>query len=166
MGRNRFSEAMIGQRFNELIVIEIIGPECKCLCDCGNITVAVTGNVRLGNTKSCGCRRKRKSSETGKKITHGMSYTRTYVSYSKMKERCLNSNHVQYHCYGGRGIKICDRWLLSFENFLEDMGERPLDRSLDRINNDGDYMKDNCRWATDVEQANNRRKRAIVLVKM
>ena len=74
-----------------------------------------------------------------------------------MKSRCLDPNAVGYEYWGGRGITICDRWIDSFENFLEDMGERPEGKSLDRINNDGNYEKENCRWATPQEQRGNRR---------
>lgn len=147
---------MIRQKFNELTIVEVVGPRYICLCDCGNITIVLGTNIRSNNTKSCGCRRKRVASTIGKNKTHGMSYTRTYRSWIKMKERCLNPNHDHYHRYGGRGIKICDRWLLSFENFLEDMGDRPEDRSLDRIDNNNGYEKNNCRWATRIEQNINR----------
>ena len=74
-----------------------------------------------------------------------------------MKQRCLNKNKQNYHFYGGKGISICDRWLNSFENFLEDMGERPSGMSLDRVNSEKDYCKENCRWSTAKQQANNRK---------
>jgi hypothetical protein len=80
----------------------------------------------------------------------------TYSSWTNMKNRCLNPNHAAYPLYAGRGIRICERWLHSFDNFLADMGERPPGKTLDRVNNDGHYEQGNCRWATWVEQIRNR----------
>lgn len=82
----------------------------------------------------------------------------TYYSWSKMKERCLNPNHEKYSNYGGRGIKVCERWM-SFENFLADMGERPYGKTLDRKEVNGNYEPENCRWATAKQQRRNQRKR-------
>ena len=91
---------------------------------------------------------------------HGMSDSPTYHSWLSMKQRCTNPNDIGYANYGGRGIKVCDRWLHSFVNFYADMGLRPEGMTLDRKDNDGDYEPDNCKWSTLVEQAANQRRPA------
>lgn len=130
-----------------------------CRCSCGNLAKVRGSNLRTGTTKSCGCYRA--EVERVSAITHGRTCTATYRSWRGMKERCLNPNNSHYKNYGGRGIKVCERWM-EFLSFLEDMGERPSHKTLDRINNDGNYEPANCRWATDREQRANKRPREKV----
>ncbi len=109
-------------------------------------------------------KRKPMSEETKKKIgnanrKHGVyKESAIYVTWCNMKQRCYNKNNIGYKNYGGRGIKICDRWLNSFENFYEDMGNKPIGMTLERINNNGDYMPNNCKWASWTDQHRNQRK--------
>jgi hypothetical protein len=128
----------------------------KCVCDCGTVKIFYAKHVKKGSSKSCGCLT----------ITHGLtrngkSSTELNV-YGGMKARCLNHNHIAFKSYGGRGIKICDRWLGSFLNFYEDMGLRPNGKSLDRKDNNGDYTPENCKWSTPTEQQNNTRRNKII----
>ena len=98
-------------------------------------------------------------------ITHGMTKTPEYHAWIDMKHRCFNPNNKQYSNYGGRGITVCDRWKNSFQNFLADMGSRlTAKHSLDRINNDGDYCPDNCKWSTNAEQQNNQRNNHLITI--
>ena len=146
-----------------------------CLCECGKLVRIKSGNFCNGNSKSCGCLEIEKSTkrilETRDKAVaaareentlHGHcknnKETRTYHSWRSMKTRCTNPKADNYADYGGRDIKICDRWLDSFENFLEDMGPRPTWMTLNRLNVDGDYTPENCNWATQSEQSSNTRK--------
>jgi hypothetical protein len=125
-------------------------------CSCGNEKWILAQNVKNGRTKSCGCI----STELKVKATtkHGMHKTRIYQTYHDMKDRCLNSNNPRYHRYGGRGIIICERWLSSFENFYEWAVSNGYSDTLtiERVNNDGNYCPENCKWATMEEQLKNR----------
>lgn len=152
--------------YERLTVIEHIGPSKNgsvrwlCQCECGNTKIVRGDSLANGNTKSCGCLQKDIARETH--TTHGHIRTdkrsREYLTWSGMKARCTNPKASNYKHYGERGITICETWLNSFKQFLEDMGERPENTSIDRIDNDGNYEPDNCRWATAAEQRSNQRR--------
>lgn len=132
-----------------------------CKCDCGTIKRIYGVGLNNKRTVSCGCKRR---SLGGKNKTHGLTKTRIYSIWSGMKARCLNRRDDAYKYYGGRGIAICERWL-SFENFLLDMGkEHTIGLTLERIDNNGNYEPSNVKWATLVEQANNKRNNRIIIV--
>lgn len=128
-------------------------------CICGNEKLILESSVKSGHTKSCGCLQLKSAYVSGcKRKKHGLSFSNTYRSYRAMKTRCYSSNFIHYHSYGGRGITVCPQWVDSFKQFYADMGDRPVNKTLDRIDVDGNYEPSNCKWSTASEQANNRRK--------
>lgn len=152
-------------KFGKLEVISYAGKDKHkktlwlCRCECGNETRSIAGHLLAGKSTKClPCIN----------VTHGHTRNKekvgvspTYGTYVAMIARCTDPNHIGWHIYGGNGVSVCGRWLESFENFLADMGERPEDRTLDRINPFGNYEPGNCRWATGKEQAANKREEQI-----
>ena len=161
---------LTGMKFSRLTVI---GPAPKrlvcgvlrttwaCVCDCGNKIDVTTNSLRRGNTKSCGCQKR--DSTVARNTTHGNSKHPLYQRWAGMVQRCRNPNHIGFANYGGRGIKVCERWL-NFENFLADMGMPAPGESLDRIDPNADYKPENCRWATAAKQSRNTCRNVIVTV--
>lgn len=152
---------LLGQRFGRLLILHAaarVGDRTAwiCLCDCGVIKIVTTKALRVGSTHSCGCMRM----QHGQSARTGKPPSPSYQSWTAMIQRCRNPNAAGYRNYGGRGITICKRWL-SFPDFFADMGARPKDTELDRINNDGNYEPGNCRWATPAIQGSNRRTNRI-----
>lgn len=172
-----------GKKYGKLTALSFVGvhPLKKkarwlCRCDCGNMTT-VEGRLLSGRngTKSCGClvaemNRLVKRNRKGMKLTHGEAghspdgRTTEYVTWLSMRQRCNDKNHTNYKNYGNRGITVCDEWNGSFEHFLEDMGRKPdAQYSIDRIDPNKGYFKENCRWASCKTQQNNKTNNSSVL---
>lgn len=145
------------ERFGQLTVLSADGAYRLCRCDCGREKRIRIDHLKSGATVSCGCVGRRNSAAA--KTTHGMSHTRTFKIWLGMLDRCRNDRSGNY---GSRGIAVCDRWQ-TFENFFSDMGEAPSpNHSLDRIDVNGGYQPDNCRWATRTQQARNTRVNTVL----
>ena len=157
---------LVGMKYHRLTVVsrapnKRTSSAWNCVCECGGEVVVTGTDLRNGHTKSCGCFRKETTRATRRK--HGATGTPTYEAWKSMKKRCSNQENSDFPSYGGRGIQVCERWINSFPNFLEDMGERPENKSsIDRINNNGNYEPENCRWSTQKEQCNNKRNNVLL----
>lgn len=152
-----------GDKYGSLTILAEVNKQnnfrmFECECDCGSRKTFRLNDLRNGHASSCGCLRVRSCS------THRMSKCYEYKVWQDIKTRCLNKRHKSFGYYGGRGIKVCDRWM-KFESFYEDMGPKPgPGYSIDRIDNDGDYCPENCRWATKKEQNSNTRRRRVLKI--
>jgi len=173
MGRNKSNPVdSIGVRFGALVVLDVHDRSVTastqtpmlCKCDCGAEKVVSHGNLLKGNTRSCGCRRSTALFKHGLAGRDHSLRPNAYASWVAAKERCLSPGHVNFKHYGGRGIKMCDRWAKSFNAFFADMGERPDGFSLERIDVNGDYCPDNCVWIPLAAQRDNLRRTLRITV--
>lgn len=150
-----------GNTYGRLTVLSIVNRKYhwNCLCSCGKETIVLGEHLRTSNTRSCGCLKKEVVSK--RNTRHGMYHAPGYRTWQNMLQRCNNPKNSEYKNYLGRGIKVCSEWH-DFAKFFADMGPLPQGMSLDRIDNNGDYCKVNCRWATTKEQSRNKRSNRIL----
>lgn len=172
LSTHRGFQDLTGVRFTRLLVVGYAGARnghsrWYCLCDCGNITCVERRSLIEHKTVSCSCFRFEQLAATQQagRGTHHMSGTKEFRTWCAIRTRCNNPANKTYVHYGGRGIKVCDRWLESFENFFEDMGYAPSSQyTIERVDNDGNYAPDNCVWATNKEQSRNKRSTRYITI--
>lgn len=162
---SNFGPDLLGRKFGRLTVVLKLGKSDRwawlCRCECGNQQKATGHNLTRGRIVSCGCRRQEVLD--GQRFVHGMTNTPTWKVWKGIIKRCTQLRCKAYPNYGGRGIKVCDKWL-TFAGFYEDMGERPTGLTIERVDFNGDYCKENCKWAPQSEQASNTRRVRFVEV--
>lgn len=171
---------LTGNQYGRLTAIEKVGTDkhqavWRCKCSCGNEKITKSTNLVQGKTKSCGClvldtnRAIRSGKKNPSTTTHGETTQKKrspeYVCWLSMRQRCNDPNHRNYKNYGGKGIQVCESWNQSFESFLKDMGRKQVKgQSIDRVNSLENYTPENCRWATHLQQQNNKTNNNIVFV--
>ena len=168
---------LLNQRFGRLVVVEPSETKkgntmWKCKCDCGNITIVSTSNLRTNRILSCGCLKLQRLLE--RSTTHNQRHTHLYEVWKGLKQRCFNPKHSSYHNYGGRGITVCKEWVNDFEAFYnwsyangystENQKDEVKKLTIDRINNDGNYEPSNCRWVDRKTQASNMRTTKLITI--
>lgn len=163
---------LTGRVFKRLTVVKQIEKrgvqlQWECVCACGKTKNATSNSLLTGKVTSCGCRQKEAALENCKnnsfEKTHGMTLTSMFRLWGHMHERCKENHKTHHDRYFARGIRVCDRWS-TFENFYADMGDKPDGMTLDRIDNDGPYSPENCRWASLKAQQRNQRRTNFLLV--